>query len=107
MCRSLKTIPNADIRFVKGDVRPVYEQMREAAGGKNIWIVGGGHLAAQFHERGLLDEMIITIAPVILAAGAPLFTASIVNPPLRVVSVKPYPEGFVQMHLQVQKNTGT
>ena len=105
--RSLKTIPGADIRFVKGDVRPVYEQMREAAGGKNIWIVGGGHLAAQFHERGLLDEMIITIAPVILAAGAPLFTASIVKPPLRVVSVKPYPEGFVQMHLQVQKNTGT
>lgn len=103
--RSLKTIPEADIRFVKGDVRAVYQEMREAAAGKNIWVVGGGHLAAQFHEHGLLDEMIITIAPVILAAGAPLFTASIVKPPLRVLSVKPYPEGFVQIHLQVQKGT--
>lgn len=101
--RSLTKVPNADIRFVKGDVRPVYEQMRKAAGGKNIWVVGGGHLAAQFHEHGLLDEMILTMAPVILAAGAPLFTGSIIKPPLRVLSVKPYPEGFVQMHLQVQK----
>lgn len=101
--RSLKTVPGADIRFVKGDVRLVYEQMREAAAGKNIWVVGGGHLAAQFHEQGLLDELIITMAPVILAAGAPLFTSSIVKPPLRVVSVKPYPEGLVRMHLQVQK----
>ena len=103
--RSLKTIANADIRFVKGDVRPVFQQMKEAAAGKNIWVVGGGHLAAQFHEHGLLDEMIITIAPVILAAGFPLFTASIIKPPLRVLSVKPYPEGFVQIHLQVQKSS--
>lgn len=105
--RSLKTIPDADIRFVKGDVRPVFEQMREVSRGKNIWVVGGGHLAAQFHEHGLLDEMILTIAPVILAAGAPLFTASIIKPPLRVMSVKPYPEGFVQLHLQVQKSSAT
>lgn len=101
--RSRKTIAGADIRFVNGDVRPVYEQMRQAAGGKNIWVVGGGHLAAQFHEHGLLDEMIITIAPVILAGGAPLFTSSIIKPPLRVISVKPFQEGFVQMHLEVQK----
>lgn len=99
--RSLQTVPGADIRFVKGDVRPVHEQMAQAANGKNIWVVGGGHLAAQFYEHGLLDELIITIAPVILAAGAPLFTSSIVKPPLRVLSVKPYPEGLVQMHLQV------
>jgi dihydrofolate reductase len=101
--RSLKKVPNADIRFVKGDVRPVYEEMREAAAGKNLWVVGGGHLAAQFHEHGLLDEMVITMAPVILAAGAPLFTASIVKPPLRVVSVKQYPEGYVQIHLEISK----
>jgi len=92
---------------VKGDVRPVYEQMREAAGGKNIWMIGGGNLAAQFHEQGLLDEIVATIAPVILTAGSPLFTSSIITPPLRVVSVKQYPEGFVQIHLQVQKNNAT
>ena len=101
--RSLKTVPSADIRFVEGDVRPVYEQMCKAAAGKNIWIVGGGHLAAQFHEHGMLDEMIVTIVPVILAAGAPLFTSTIIKPPLRTISVKQYPEGYVQIRLEVQK----
>ena len=101
--RSLKTVTGTDIRFVQGDVRPVYQQMREAAAGKNIWIVGGGHLAAQFHEHGLLDELIITYTPVLLGAGAPLFTASITKPPLRVVSVNQYAESFVQMRLEVVK----
>lgn len=101
--RTLRSVPRADIRFVKGDVAPVYTEIRKAAAGKNLWMVGGGHLAAQFHDQGLLDELIVTLAPVILAGGAPLFTTSIVKPPLRVVSVKPYPEGFVQLHLQVAK----
>ncbi len=101
--RTLKTVPGADIRFVKGDVRPVFKQMSEAAGGKNLWIVGGGHLAAQFHEYGLLDEMILTITPVILAAGSPLFTTSIIKPPLQVISVKQFGEAFVQIHLQIKK----
>jgi dihydrofolate reductase len=46
--------------------------MVEAAGGKNVWIVGGGDLAGQFAEAGLLDEVIVYIAPVTLGAGAPL-----------------------------------
>lgn len=104
--RSLKTVPGADIRFVKGDVLPVYRDMSDAAAGKNIWIVGGGHLAAQFHEQGLLDEFIITMAPVFLTAGAPIFTAKIDKPPLHVVSVKHYPQGFIQVHLRVEKSGG-
>lgn len=101
--RKLQTVPNADIRFVQGDVAPVFSEIQKVAAGKNLWMVGGGHLAAQFHKQGLLDELIVTMAPVILAGGSPLFTESIVKPPLKVISVKPYPEGFVQMHLQVAK----
>lgn len=43
--RRLAPVPGADLRFVQGDVRPVYAAMRAAAGGKNVWIVGGGDLA--------------------------------------------------------------
>jgi dihydrofolate reductase len=46
--------------------------MVRAAGGKNVWIVGGGDLAGQFADAGLLDEVLVTIAPVTLGAGAPL-----------------------------------
>ena len=70
--RELAVVPNADIRFVRGDVAPVHAEMVEAAAGRNVWVVGGGDLAGQFANAGLLDEVILSIAPVTLGAGAPL-----------------------------------
>jgi dihydrofolate reductase len=70
--RELTVVPNTQVGFVSGDVAPVHEEMVRAAGRKNVWIVGGGDLAGQFAEAGLLDEVIVTIAPVTLGAGAPL-----------------------------------
>ena len=61
-----------DVELVSGDVRPVHEAMAAAAGSKNRWIVGGGGLAGQAAEAGLLDEVLVTIAPVTLGEGAPL-----------------------------------
>ena len=70
--RALRLVPDARIELVSGDVAPVHEAMLHAAGGKNVWIVGGGDLAGQFADVGLLDEVLVTIAPVTLGAGAPL-----------------------------------
>jgi len=102
--RALPMVRGADLRFVSGDVRPVHRQMTEAAGGKNVWIVGGGGLAGQFHDHGLLDEMIVTIAPVILGGGAPLLPRSITTPPLRLVSVTALDGGaFVQLRYEMPR----
>jgi dihydrofolate reductase len=54
-------------------VGQVHQQMVAAAAGKNVWIVGGGDLACQFAEHGLLDELALSIAPVTLGSGRPLF----------------------------------
>lgn len=70
--RDLPVVPSADIRFVRDDVVPVHQQMVEAAGGRNVWVVGGGDIAGQFADAGLLDEVLLMIAPVTLGAGAPL-----------------------------------
>ena len=70
--RQLPVVPDARIEFASGDVAPVHEELRAAAGGRNVWIVGGGDLAGQFADAGLLDEIIVFIAPVTLGAGAPL-----------------------------------
>src|SRR5688572_18909463 len=64
--RQLPRIPNADIRFVQGDVRPVHQQMRTAAQERNIWLVGGGELVGQFHDAGLVDELIVQVSSVTL-----------------------------------------
>ena len=55
--RDLPPIPDIDIRFVQGDVRPVYDEMVAALPGKNVWVVGGGDLVGQFDDAGLLDEI--------------------------------------------------
>jgi dihydrofolate reductase len=70
--REPTVVPGAEIEFTSGDVRPVHERMLAAAEGRNVWIVGGGDLAGQFADAGLLDEVHVTIAPVTLGAGAPL-----------------------------------
>jgi dihydrofolate reductase len=70
--RQLPLVPNAQIEFRSGDVRPVHKEMARAAGERNVWIVGGGDLAGQFADVGLLDEVIVMVAPVTLGAGAPL-----------------------------------
>jgi dihydrofolate reductase len=70
--RELTVVPDADIRFTSDDVRAVHEEMTRAADGRHVWIVGGGDLAGQFADAGLLDEVIVYIAPVTLGAGAPL-----------------------------------
>jgi dihydrofolate reductase len=62
----------ADVTFAEGDVAAVHRQMLDAAAGRNVWIVGGGDLAGQFADAGLLDEVIVFIAPATLGAGAPL-----------------------------------
>jgi dihydrofolate reductase len=70
--RQLQVVPGARIDFRSGDVAPVHAEMVAAAGDRNIWVVGGGDLAGQFADAGLLDEVLVTIAPVTLGAGAPL-----------------------------------
>lgn len=61
-----------DVRFVAGDVREHHAAMLEAATGRDVWVVGGGDLAGQLADAGLLDEVLVSIAPVTLGAGRAL-----------------------------------
>ena len=99
--RTLPLVSGADIRFVKGDVRPVHHAMVGAADGKNVWIVGGGELAGQFYDHGLLDELFVQIGSVTLGAGKPLLPRKITTPPLRLVSVRALGTGFAETHYEV------
>jgi dihydrofolate reductase len=101
--RDLPTVDGADVRFVRGDVRPVHAAMAAAAAGKNVWIVGGGDLAGQFLDAGLLDELIVQVVSVTLGAGAPLLPRRVTTPPLRLVSATPYGAAWVELRYEVPK----
>jgi len=66
-------VPNgANVKFLHMSVADASPTIREAAHGKNAWVVGGGELAAQFIDAAALDEIHLTMAPVALDSGAPL-----------------------------------
>jgi dihydrofolate reductase len=99
--RDLPAIPGAALHFVQGDVRPVHAAMREAAGGRNIWIVGGGDLAGQFHDAGLLDELIVQVGSVTLGQGKPLFPRRLTTPPLVLQSARQVGTGLAELRYLV------
>ena len=104
--RELPAIEGADIRFVHGDVVPVHADMVREAGEKNIWIVGGGDLVGQFHDAGLLDEIIVQIGSVTLGRGKPLLPRRIVSPTLRLISAQKMGAGFVELRYEVGEEGG-
>ncbi|WP_431275268.1 dihydrofolate reductase family protein [Variovorax ureilyticus] len=101
--RNLPAIGGADIRFVNGDVRTIHSEMRAVAGDANIWIVGGGDLAGQFHDAGLLDEIIVQIGSATLGKGKPLFPRRVLSPSLRLVSAHQMGAGMAELRYEVNK----
>lgn len=100
--RKQPVVEGADIRFATGDVAPHHSVMVQAAGGKDIWLVGGGDLVGQFHDAGLLDEVIVTMAPVTLGAGAPLLPRGITSPPMKLTNVQQFGDVFVSLTYAVE-----
>ncbi len=84
--RELPVPAGADVRFVSGSVRDALPALRNAAGERDIWVVGGGDLAGQFLDAGALDEIAVSIAPVVLTGGAPLLPRRIESDRLRLES---------------------
>jgi dihydrofolate reductase len=102
--RKLPAVDGANIHFVQGDVRPVHEAMRQAAGDKNIWVVGGGDLAGQFHDAGLLDELIVQVGSVTLGGGKPLFPRRLLSPTLRLTAVRQMGSSMVELRYDVSRD---
>jgi len=101
--RALPAVPGADIRFAIGDVGAVHAQMQAAAGSANVWLVGGGDLVGQFHDAGLLDEIIVQVGSVTLGQGKPLLPRRITSPALQLVSAQRVGDGFAELRYRVRR----
>lgn len=102
--RTLDMVPGANLRFVQGDVRPVHADMVRAAAGRNVWVCGGGDLAGQFHDAGLLDDLFLQLGSVTLGAGKPLLPRRIDAPQLRLQSAKALGATFVDLHYTIERS---
>ena len=59
--------------FVTDGIAAAYELAQRAAGGKDVALAGGANIARQYLGAGLIDEMQLHIAPIILGSGERLF----------------------------------
>lgn len=106
--RTVAPIAGADVRPARGDVRPVHAEMTRAAGGKNLWIVGGGDLVGQFLDAGLMDEIIVQVGSVTLGAGKPLLPRRLVGDrALRLQSVQRFGPGFAELRYEVPRRSAS
>ncbi len=90
-----------DVRIVNANVPDLYDEMVAAAGERNVWVVGGGNVASQFADAGLLDEVIVTVVPVVLGEGKPLFDRRLPGGPMQLTGTHPFDSGIVELRYEV------
>jgi dihydrofolate reductase len=87
--------------FVTGGMHEALDRAREAAGDKDIRIGGGAETIRQYLEAGLIDELHVAIAPVLLGAGEPLFAG--LDLPALGYEVREQAAGEQAMHVLIAR----
>jgi dihydrofolate reductase len=91
------------VTFVGLDIAERIRRIRAGdEGGKGIWLVGGAQLVRLFVSERLIDEIIISIHPVILGSGIPLFLPQDSETWLDFVNATSFPSGLVQLTYRVK-----
>ena len=92
-----------DVRVADATVADLHEEMVAAAGERNLWVVGGGNVASQFADEGLLDEVLVTLVPVVLGEGKPLFDNPLPGPPLNLTGTRTFDTGMVELRYEIRR----
>jgi dihydrofolate reductase len=90
-----------EVKFINGDLSDFADKLKSQAG-KRIWMVGGGDILQHFFKEMLIDELIITIAPVIIGSGIPLFKEGDYQLDLRLQGTRTFNQ-FVELQYAVRK----
>jgi dihydrofolate reductase len=92
-----------DVRIVDAQVPELIEEMRAAAGELDLWIVGGGNVASQFADHGLLDRVEVTVVPVVLGDGKPLFDRRLPGGPMQLLEARTHSSGMVGLTYEIKR----
>jgi dihydrofolate reductase len=94
--RELPVAESADIRFHNGPVADIHPEMLAAAGERDLWVVGGGPVASDLADAGLLDELWVTVVPIVLGSGKPLFSRPI-DRAMRLLGTRTFSSGMIEL----------
>ena len=86
------------VQFVSGDIAAFVRQLKDQ-GSRDIWLVGGGQINTVMLNENLIDDVILTILPLVLGQGIPLFAPGGARSPFNTVACERYETGLIQWHL--------
>lgn len=92
-----------DVRIVNAKLPELYPELIRAAGGRNLWVVGGGNVASQFADERLLDEVLVTVVPVVLGEGKPLFDRRVPGGGMQLTGARTFQNGMVELGYEIRR----
>ncbi len=100
--RTLRDIPDKHVQIISEDAAE-FVRMLKSEKGKDIFVMGGGELAKPLFEAGLIDEIRMTIHPILLGSGIPLFLPMNQQIDLELAESKAFKNGCVWVSYQVRR----
>jgi dihydrofolate reductase len=90
-----------DFQLVSGDIVKSVDQIKNLKG-KDIWLFGGASLTSNLLNAGLVDELWLSVHPILLGAGKPLFSGIEKRIKTLLLESKAYSTGLVSLRYEVQ-----
>ena len=101
LTRNIKLLRTNSHTFITDkSLTDVFKLLKDK-GCKQVMIAGGGILNSSFMKAGLIDEIYLTIEPIILGRGIPLFADSDFEARLQLLSMKKINKNTIQLHYKV------
>ncbi len=98
----LKDKKASDVEYIDKDVPAFVRRfIQQPVSNSDIWLLGGGEIVSLFLNADLVDEIILSIHPIILGKGIPLFNEIEKVVKLRLVKSIPFESGLVQLHYTI------
>lgn len=97
--------PQEGIELISGNLEDKVKALKNTAG-RNIWLFGGASLTTAFVNSGLLDEVWVSVHPLLLGGGKPLFSGIDGRVQLKLLESKAYESGLVSLRYDVVHEAG-
>jgi dihydrofolate reductase len=91
-----------NVHFYSGNLKELVTKLKNKPG-KNIFIDGGAEIVNALLNYNLIDELIISIIPVLLGDGLHLFKNGRIEQKLKLIASKSFKKGLVQLHYTIAK----
>jgi dihydrofolate reductase len=87
------------VKFINHDIIDFIRALKQQSG-KDIWLIGGGQLNTLLLNNGLIDELQLTIFPIVLGEGIPLFASKAQESSFVLTKTESHEIGIVTLYME-------